>query len=100
MDSVDGGDGDDLLIVDYTAETAAIQTSGASFSDFVNTQITFDGIERIDFRGGSGADIITLGGGDDRFAGGAGNDAAFGGAGADRLVGGAGQRHAGRRVGK
>jgi Ca2+-binding RTX toxin-like protein len=86
IDVVDGGGGNDLLIVDYSSDTGSFQVSGAIFTDFANTQVSFSGIERFDVRLGSGTDNIVLGAGNDRIAGGGGGDQLDGGGGRDRFV--------------
>lgn len=75
--SIDGGDGDDI-----------IQAAGPSsfYGQFGDDRITGgDGADYID--GGDGNDVINAGGGDDEVDGGAGNDTIDGGAGVDVLRG-------------
>ncbi|MEH2442686.1 bluetail domain-containing putative surface protein [Nostoc sp.] len=117
-DTVDGGEGDDLLQVDYSSKnngygihlgfgnTDKIYSRGGAGDNF--ELVNFSNIERFDitgtqyadafevrggndiFRGGAGNDILNGGAGDDTLDGGAGNDSLIGGAGNDSLIGGAG----------
>jgi serralysin len=99
-DTVDGGAGtNDLLIIDYSTETAGLSTSGTIITDFSNTSVTYSNIERFNVTTGSGNDTIALlggndilngGGGSDTLDGGAGNDTVAGGLGNDTMVGGLG----------
>ncbi|MBD1866887.1 hypothetical protein H6F95_06145 [Cyanobacteria bacterium FACHB-471] len=118
-DSVDGGDGDDLLIVDYSsnpytgASPAAGMSGGAysngagfsgSFSAYrdVNSNtdsVSFSNTERFQITGtvandtittGDGNDTINGGGGDDTLQGAGGNDTINGGVGDDVISAGAG----------
>lgn len=96
QDGFDGGAGVDLLILDYSASTEAIQSrytsngwnrygeqGDAHFLDYIN-------VERFNVTGGSGADTLIGAGAADTLSGGAGNDWLNGAAGADRINGGAG----------
>ena len=80
IDVVDGGNGNDMLVVNAAAESQAVQlfaglspsfqvrsTSGNFYLDAYN-------IEAISFTGGSGADSINTGNRGGTIAGGAGND--------------------------
>ena len=116
-DSVHMGTGFDTLIIDYSAATGAIQTYGmittaegfgGSLGDTVDHNVSYSGIDRFVFTGGSGGDyiitaegddVLSGGGGDDyldptngndRLNGDAGNDRLMGGAGSDILIGGSG----------
>jgi Ca2+-binding RTX toxin-like protein len=102
-DTLDGGGGDDLLIVDYStgdpATMGAMQSSvsgtSASFSRFDSTTGISDGItannfERYQITGGSKNDSLAGGTGNDTIRGGAGNDTIRGQDGNDDLAGGAG----------
>ncbi len=96
-DFVDGGDGNDTLVVDATAETLGVQlfaggspsfsvrsTSGNFFVDAYN-------VESAVFSGGSGNDNATGGGFSDDLTGGAGDDILSGGGAGDALTGNAGK---------
>ncbi|MGL6210956.1 MAG: calcium-binding protein, partial [Paracoccaceae bacterium] len=91
VDNVDGGDGDDLLIVDYSTETNNLNMAGANnvISDFTNTSVSFAGIERFNVTLGSGNDTVTSGAGSDTLNGGAGNDTLNSGQGNAVIDGGA-----------
>ncbi|WP_374437641.1 hypothetical protein [Inhella sp.] len=108
---IDGGAGNDLLVVDYALrdEDLTLQWSaeqGWSLHSF-GTPLRLAGIERIQFsnrvvdlstavdgrllqQGGEGDDQLSGHGGRDLLRGGAGNDVLEGGAGDDHLDGGAG----------
>ncbi len=59
VDVANGGTGDaDVLMVNYATETSNILSNGSSFSDFVNTQVTFTNIERFRISLGSGNDSV------------------------------------------
>jgi Ca2+-binding RTX toxin-like protein len=114
QDSVDGQSGSDLLIVDYSAATTAVTTTGGApgisqgsdgsgskgqIGDGGTRRVDFDNIERLDVRTGSGNDNIATGSGNDEIrtgagadtlAGGGGDDLLDGGSGADSMAGGAG----------
>ncbi|HEX8233796.1 MAG TPA: calcium-binding protein [Caulobacteraceae bacterium] len=90
IDSVDGGNGNDFLAIDYTNDTGSFRVSGANISDFFNTSVAFTGIERFAVNLGSGNDNIFTGAGDDALRGRAGNDTLSGLDGADTIEGGAG----------
>ncbi len=85
-DVVDGGDGIDLLVIDYSSETANIGTAGSVIADFSNTSVSFANFERLNVTSGSGNDNISLGAGKDRLQGNGGADTLAGGGGADRFV--------------
>ncbi|NTS66788.1 M10 family metallopeptidase C-terminal domain-containing protein, partial [Sphingomonas sp. HHU CXW] len=104
-DTYDGGEGTDTAYAYYTDRAAAI---GFDLSNLAgNSAITVDGvargafisIERVFFRGGTGADVVTGTGGADQLIGNAGddilngwygNDTLSGGLGNDTLIGGEG----------
>ncbi len=96
IDIVDGGAGNDRLIVSASTETQAIQVSAGSSPSFTvrsdsgNFFIDAYGIERISVSGGSGADSISGGNGADVINSNAGNDSLSGGGGSDNLSAGAG----------
>jgi Ca2+-binding RTX toxin-like protein len=110
-DAVDGGLDSDLLVIDYSAASAAVTVSGFQpgsgggpgwqglVSDGGSHGVFFDNIERLDLTTGSGDDFVSgasdddairTGLGADTLLGGAGNDLLDGGAGADTMVGGQG----------
>lgn len=82
-DTVDGGDGDDIL--SYAGRAAGVTIS---LQDPAAAGDTFTGFEGV--RGGDGADRLTGDGGANSLEGGKGNDALAGGDGDDRLDGGEG----------
>ncbi|TFI56814.1 tandem-95 repeat protein, partial [Sphingomonas parva] len=89
---IDGGEGVDIGMLDFSGATDRIvfsaATNGAGTANVLGTQIS--GIERIDFVGGSGNDFISGGAGADTIDGGAGDDALIGYGNVDVLIGGAG----------
>jgi hypothetical protein len=105
QDTFDGGEGTDIAYAYYTDQTGGIAFDLANVAG--NSAITMGGvaagsftsIERVIFRGGSGADIVKGGGtldtlvgnaGDDVLDGWFGNDTLSGGLGNDTLIGGEG----------
>ena len=95
-DTYDGGEGTDTAYAYYTDRAAAI---GFDLSNIAgNSAITVDGvargsfisIERVFFRGGTGADVVTGTGGADQLIGNAGDDVLNGWYGNDTLSGGLG----------
>ena len=105
LDSVDGGDGDDLLVIDFSALDMAGLTGivGGTFAlggryfrtDLAGTtlvdNIFTQHIERVNITGTSKVDIFSGSFGDDRLFGGAGDDRIDGAfAGNDYIDGGAG----------
>ncbi|HEX8449633.1 MAG TPA: calcium-binding protein, partial [Allosphingosinicella sp.] len=98
-DTVITGLGVDTLIVDYSAATEAIATlgmvttedgMGGAFGDSGAHKVTFSGVDRFRFTGGSGNDSITTSTGDDILSGGDGDDSFVANGGNDELTGGAG----------
>ncbi|TFI56671.1 calcium-binding protein, partial [Sphingomonas parva] len=89
---IDGGEGVDIGMLDFSAATDRIvfsaATNGTGSANVLGT--TISGIERIDFKGGSGNDFISGGAGADTIDGGAGDDALIGYGNVDVLIGGAG----------
>ena len=82
QDNVDGGDGNDLLIIDYSSNTftgssnyTAGITSGFNYfrafydSNGNSDYISFDGIEHLSITGTSANDAIQTGNGDDLLTG-------------------------------
>ena len=102
LDTVDGGAGNDLLIVDYSANSYAglttTLTDAVAGNGFYNAltsasasdRITFSNIERVQITGTSFNDNLRGLAGNDTLNGGLGNDTLDGGAGADTMNGGAG----------
>ncbi len=85
-DGVDGGIGNDLLIIDYSAAGGSFSMNGATqINNFAGTSVTFAGIERINATFGVGADNVTLTAGNDTISGGLGNDTMNGGLGSDTM---------------
>ena len=91
-DFVDGGAGNDLLVVDYRGVT-----SPYSFSSRNIERVTFQGSNGVDnltfgnstdvLYGNGGNDTLNAGGGNDYLNGGSGYDTLTGGAGNDRIAG-------------
>jgi Ca2+-binding RTX toxin-like protein len=96
QDTFDGGEGSDIAYAYYTDQTGGIAFDLANVAG--NSAITMGGvaagafisIERVIFRGGSGADIVRGGGTLDTLVGNAGNDVLDGWLGNDTLSGGLG----------
>ncbi|MEH2234255.1 MAG: calcium-binding protein [Nostoc sp.] len=94
-DIIDGGNGDDLLIVHDNEGSDAITTT---FNTTTNTgsitaginQVSYKNIERLDIIGTQYDDLIVGGNGNDTLDGNAGNDTLVGGNGNDSLYGGSG----------
>jgi Ca2+-binding RTX toxin-like protein len=113
-DSFDGGAGNDLLVVNYSAATSSVTTLGGAAGIAVGTggsgskgqigdggarNVSFDNVDTFSITTGSGndtiftgsgADVVRTGDGSDSIATGSGNDALDGGAGADTMTGGLG----------
>lgn len=86
LDTVNGGADDDLLIIDYSSRSGTFWMNGPNqITNFGDTRVDFQGIERIDATFGAGSDTIVLTGGDDTVAGGLGNDTLNGSAGRDTI---------------
>jgi len=111
IDTVNGNDGSDLLLLDYSTLTTNITSTNTGTSGTItttNNSVTYTNIEAMNLQGGSGndtiygtsgndtifgnggADYLIGGDGDDSLDGGAGNDTLYGGAGDDTLNGGVG----------
>ena len=92
LDTANGGAGtDDILYIDYAADTQSFSMAGPSvITDGVNTSVTFSNFERMNVSFGSGNDNIATGGGNDTLDGGSGNDTLNSGAGAAIVRGGLG----------
>jgi Ca2+-binding RTX toxin-like protein len=101
-DTVNGGAGRDRLIIDYSAATEGVGTSGGPSGSLENGYggqytdntgarfVTYSGIEDFTITTGSGNDSITTGDGDDVVNTGAGNDFVNFGSGNDSGDGGEG----------
>ncbi len=111
-DTVDGGEGDDLLIVDYSSNSytgtswvaAGIRSSiysngtdgyNGSYSAYTDNysnydQVNFSNIERFEITGTVANDDIYTGDGNDTINSGAGDDVITGGAGINIIDGGEG----------
>lgn len=88
-DTVDGSEGTDTLVVDYswTSENITNQLEGQTFRDASNALgVNWYNFEKFDVRTGDGADTIGGGSGDDTLTGNGGADQLTGGAGADHFV--------------
>jgi Ca2+-binding RTX toxin-like protein len=98
-DVVDGGAGDDLLVIDYSS-AGIVSSFNFGNSGFYNGfevgspaalgNISFSNIERLDVTGSAGNDTLYGLSGNDILRGGSGNDRIFGNGGADFLYGGTG----------
>jgi len=98
VDNVQGGAGNDTMVLAWGAATTAVVTTGFFTDNFTRTA-SYGGIERFVITTGSGNDdivtsgaddIVSLGNGADHALGGGGDDALDGGAGNDTLDGGSG----------
>ena len=91
-----GGDGNDLLVVDFSSSTTALirLDQGYGWWRLQDTgglnAIRYYGFESLELTAGSGNDRLYGLGGDDRIRAGAGDDILEGGAGNDELSGGSG----------
>ncbi|MFM6129345.1 MAG: cadherin domain-containing protein, partial [Sphaerospermopsis kisseleviana] len=104
VDTVDGGAGTDLLVVDYSSNTYggisySLSSNGsggfngyfsASYNSTSYDRVNFTNIERFQVTGTEVADNITTGDGNDTIIGGSGNDELYGGNGNDVVNGDAG----------
>ncbi|HEX8640903.1 MAG TPA: calcium-binding protein [Allosphingosinicella sp.] len=99
-----GADGDDHLIVDYSASSEVVKfgwyggygggvdyySGGSSVTIAGVSKLLYSGVERFTVRTGSANDVIATGNGADVISGGAGNDTIDSGKGADKVDGGTG----------
>ncbi len=92
LDTVAGGEGNDLLVLDFawSAGNFSMAADRSSITDFSQNSVVISGIERFQVLTGGGQDRLYGGTGADTLSGGAGADTLQGGAGADVLTGGAG----------
>ncbi|MEH2312790.1 MAG: calcium-binding protein [Nostoc sp.] len=94
-DTIDGGKGDDLLIVHDGGGSKGITsafnatTNSGSITDGTN-RVSYKNIERLDIIGTNFDDLIVGSNGDDTLDGSNGNDILIGGKGNDSLIGGSG----------
>ncbi|OBQ04603.1 hypothetical protein [Anabaena sp. AL09] len=93
IDTVDGGAGDDLLILDYSSNNysgvsnyyyfiilySLASSFVASYNSSSYDQVTYSNIERFQITGTAVDDSITTGSGNDNITGGLGNDTISGG---------------------
>lgn len=84
---VDGGDGTDYASFSYQGETADLTFTFADGASQLFRGTTIVNVERIEFIGGEGADVITGGASADRLVGFVGDDKLYGGGGDDTLIG-------------
>lgn len=91
-DYVQGGDGVDIGIFDWSASTGAITVDPGwdDYSDGLGRYVNFDAVERFDLTGGSGSDTLAGDIYNDTLRGGDGWDVLYGFRGADILDGGLG----------
>lgn len=97
---LDGGVGQDTLVIDYSGVSGAIafnlepgKVTGSMHGLVVDTiaiDTLFSSFERYDVKTGSGDDYLAGGVGEDRLNGGVGEDVIVGGVGKDILTGGGG----------
>lgn len=96
-DYSDGQGGEDLLILNYAAQTSAISRIYVGngvfrYQDYNGTtHVDFANFERFNVQGGADSDYLTGGTSNDTLIGGAGNDVLDGARGADVINGGAGR---------
>jgi Ca2+-binding RTX toxin-like protein len=93
IDSIDGGGGNDLLVLDYSNESGVLTgtISGYSVIDVnsqVLNQVTLSDFEQVNILGTVNDDNFTGSAGADTLNGWSGNDAIDGGTGDDILIGG------------
>jgi|GEM_PF-4243542 len=91
-DYVDGGNGTDTGVFDWSASTTDITVNPYydDYSDSEGRYVNFDNVERFNIGGGSGNDHLAGGVYGDTLLGGAGRDTLEGTAGGDSIDGGAG----------
>lgn len=94
-DNVDGGDGIDILTLDFSLNLGVNTTNinsvfGSGTIAATGRYITFKNIEQFNITGSQGADILYGFANNDIIRGGAGDDTITGGGGIDKLEGGAG----------
>ncbi len=91
-DYVNGGDGTDLGIFNWSASTSDIKVDSYwdDYSDSEGRDVNFDNVERFDLTGGKGDDHLAGDVYNDRLLGGDGRDTLEGEAGGDYLNGGGG----------
>ena len=85
--TLNGGSGDDVLLAQSDNSPLYFIVDGSDGRVDDGSLSVISGFERYEARGGSLADIASLGAGDDTFRGGGGNDTAFGAGGNDLLYG-------------
>ena len=86
---LDGGEGEDLGILDRGGSQPALLLGPTGLTDGLSTT-SLHGIERLSVTGGAGADTLVGGAAADTLLGGGGDDRLDGGGGADTLFGGDG----------
>jgi VCBS repeat-containing protein len=100
-DAVDGGAGNDTLVIDWSAGTFNANVNGGptanmaggfngGFSDYAGRSVSYSQIENFYILTGSGADNLTTASGNDVVVTGNGNDVVSSGAGNDLVDGGGG----------
>lgn len=89
-DVVDGGAGDDRLVLDFDGASERIVFVAPESPALWHNRagVRFTNIEEFSITGGKGDDLLTGSSGSDRFEGGSGRDVLYGGAGLDELHGG------------
>ncbi len=96
VNRVNGGDGEDTLVVNYGALTSAVTRIDEGYGwfgyydKFGTTSTSFINFDKFNITGGSASDTLVGGALADVLQGGIGNDTLRGGAGSDTIVGGAG----------
>jgi Ca2+-binding RTX toxin-like protein len=86
-DTLDGGDGNDLAVIDRSGYTGKLNFNGELGYIVLPDGTTLQRVEAFELRSGFGADTLTGGSGDDSIHGGAGNDLITGLGGANTLAG-------------
>lgn len=94
-----GGAGTDKAVLYRTSETRSFKLDLSLAQQTLVDDTSLSGIERVDFRSGSGADTLIGGAYDDRLHGGDGNDVLDGGKGDDTIEAGAGNDTVYSRIG-
>jgi hypothetical protein len=96
VDSINGGDGNDTFVLDFSTFTNALEFDGSNDSDTLSNGTTYTSIEIFNLTSGAGNDLLIGGsfndnllgsGGDDYLDGSLGNDSLDGGSGNDTIFG-------------
>jgi Ca2+-binding RTX toxin-like protein len=95
IDTVNGGSGNDTLVLDYADQTVSVKMAAPNFFDGSisagkTDSVTFTSVETFRISTGSGNDSIVTSTGNDTISTGAGSDIVNGGGGNDSINGGTG----------